>query len=538
MNEIKSDNINELSQSAFKALDQKDFKKGKLLLEKINVINPNLPDVNNNLGLLNFQENNIEKSIEFFDKAIKLNPNFSAAFCNLGIAYTKLNKFEFAETNLKNAIKLNKKNFTAVYNLGNLYKIRGDLENAEKYLNESIVLNPNLIVAYNNLFELYDKSNQLKKLNSITNKAKVYLKNNPISEFFSGLNEYKKKNYDEVIKIFKKIELNKNDLTRNQIKNEILAKSFDHIGQFEKAFYHFQLANNLAQIKDNNVSDKKKFIYLIQKRLTYFSSKNFNKWNNIDIDNLDSDPIFLVGFPRSGTTLLDTILRTSPSIEVIEEKPIVNLFIKKLEEKIKINFDNLEKLDLDYVNEMRSTYFKYRQKYINSDSKKIYIDKMPFNLIHIGEITRFFPNAKFILSLRKPHDVILSCYMQQFSLNDAMAHFTNIEDAANLYDLTMNLLEKYLELFKKNIFIIKYEDVVNDFDNNIKKLLNFLGVEWNNELRNFHKTASNRGMISTPSYNQVSQPLYNKSINRWKNYEKQFIKSQDLLNKWAKKFNY
>ena len=456
----------------------------------------------------------------------------------MGIAYTKINKFLLAESNYKNAIKLNKKNFTAVYNLGNLYKIRGDFENAEKYLNESILLNPNLIPAYSNLFELYDKSNQLQKLNAITNKAKVNIKDNPISEFFSGLNEYKKKNYDEVIKIFEKIELNENDFIRNQIKNEILAKSFDHVGQFEKAFHHFHLANELAHKKDNNVSNKRKFIDLIQKRSTYFSLKNINKWNSLKINNLDADPIFLIGFPRSGTTLLDTILRTSSSIEVIEEKPIINSFIKKLDEKIKFNFFNLEKLELDYVNDMRNLYFDNRDKYINSDSKKIYIDKMPFNLIHIGEIIRFFPNAKFILSLRNPPDVILSCYMQQFSLNDAMANFTNIEDAVNLYDLTMNLLEKYLELFKKNIFIIKYEDVVNDFDNNIKKLLNFLGVEWNKELRNFYKTASKRGMISTPSYNQVSQPLYNKSIDRWKNYKKQFIKSQDVLNKWIKKFNY
>ena len=161
MNEIKSENLEELLQSAIKALNQKDFKKGKLLLEKINIINPNLPDVNNNLGLLNFQEGKIEKSIKFFDKAIKLNPNFSAAFCNLGIAYTKINKFLLAESNYKNAIKLNKKNFTAVYNLGNLYKIRGDFENAEKYLNESILLNPNLIPAYSNLLVDIPKNNSL-----------------------------------------------------------------------------------------------------------------------------------------------------------------------------------------------------------------------------------------------------------------------------------------------------------------------------------------------------------------------------------------
>ena len=86
--------------------------------------------------------------------------------------------------------------------------------------------------------------------------------------------------------------------------------------------------------------------------------------------------------------------------------------------------------------------------------------------------------------------------------------------------------------------IIKYEDIILNFDNEIKKMLIFLGVEWNKELRNFYKTASKRGMISTPSYNQVSQPLYTKSIGRWKNYQDQFQDISPILDKWIQKFSY
>mgnify|MGYP001162588284 FL=1 len=102
----------------------------------------------------------------------------------------------------------------------------------------------------------------------------------------------------------------------------------------------------------------------------------------------------------------------------------------------------------------------------------------------------------------------------------------------------MTLWLKYSELFSSSIHTIKYEDVVNNFDKMIGDLLNFLNLEWSDNVREFHKTAKQRGIISTPSYNQVNMPLYKNSINRWKNYEKKFLDSKKILDKWVKIFNY
>ena len=140
--------------------------------------------------------------------------------------------------------------------------------------------------------------------------------------------------------------------------------------------------------------------------------------------------------------------------------------------------------------------------------------------------------------MRNPYDTILSCFMQQFAPNDAMMNFTSLEDASTFYDLSMSLYRKYHKLFKSNIFEIKYEDVVTDFDNSIKKLLKFLGLEWEEGVRKFYQTASKRGIISTPSYNQVNKPIYKKSINRWKNYEDKFENIKPKLNKWINEFKY
>jgi len=236
--------------------------------------------------------------------------------------------------------------------------------------------------------------------------------------------------------------------------------------------------------------------------------------------------------------LLDTILRSHPKVEVLEEKPVVDIFIRSLDKEINNDLNNLGKIDSSSVEKLRQIYFDNRNKYINFDSKKIYIDKMPLNLIHVGEIVRIFPGAKFIFAIRNPYDVILSCFMQQFSPNDAMANLTNFDDATNLYDLVMNLWFKYNEILSIKVQIVRYENVVENFNESINNLLNFLGLEWDDKVKEYYKTAENRGMINTPSYNQVNMPLYNKSINRWKNYENKFLDNKKILNKWTKKFDY
>jgi len=163
---------------------------------------------------------------------------------------------------------------------------------------------------------------------------------------------------------------------------------------------------------------------------------------------------------------------------------------------------------------------------------------MPLNIIYVAELNKIFPKAKFIFALRNPYDVVLSCFMQPFIPNDAMSNFYNLKDSADLYDLIMELWKKYNQILTLNTHIVKYESVVNYFDDTMKELINFLNIEWSNELKNFHLTAQKRGIIHTPSYDQVNQPLYKQSILKWKNYSDQFLETNAKLSKWAEIFKY
>lgn len=534
--EMKESDIQKLLKSAQIQINQRNFEKAKNLFKKVISINSNMPEVYNNLGSVLLNENNFKEAIRYLKLAIKLNPKLSIAYFNLGIIYQKINDFKSAEINYLQSILLNKDNVIALYNLGNLYSDNDNLENAEKYYMRTIELKPNMEQAYRNLFFIFDRSNQHKKLKDILDLAKINLPNRPIVDFFQGIYDFENKKFEAVIDNFEKIKINEKNIGIFINKNQLLGKSYDQIGSYDKAYNCFLTSNKFINRIFENRFKKERYINIIKKRIEFYSNFKLDSWKSISSSN--NETIFLVGFPRSGTTLLDTILRSHRSVDVIEEKPIVDKLIENLESKTESNLLNLENLDEKSCIKIKKLYLKTRSEYTKPNNGKIYIDKLPLNFIYIGEIIRLFPKAKFIFALRNPHDVVLSCFMQQFTPNDSMMNFTNLKDSANFYDISMKLYRKYFELFKSNIYEIKYEDVILNFDATIKDLLNFLDLEWEDEVKKFYKTARHRGIISTPSYNQINKPLYKKSVQRWKNYKKNFAEIDIDLNFWKNEFKY
>ena len=537
MNNTTKD-INTLLINANKALKEHKYAEGKSLLEKILLVNPKIFEVNFNLGMINLQSGNFDASIQYFQNAKKINPKISRVYFNLALAFEKKNEKNLAIINYEKAIELDPNNSLVFYNLGSLYKDTFDTTKAEKYLKKSLDLKSNFIKAYNNLFDLYDRSNQIDKYSQLLKKAQKMLSEKNLISFYSGIHEYKKKEYQSAIKILENTNLNESYFIQNITKHGILAKSYDHIKKFDKAFYFFKTNNDLVKNYYGKNINEKNFIDYVKQRIEFFQNFKINSWKQYSTKNEINDPIFLIGFPRSGTTLLDTILRTNKSVEVIEEKPILRNFLIELEKKTKNDFNQLNTFDEKYINEMQNFYFQERGKYQKNKNIKIVIDKLPLNIIHIGEVLRFFPNAKFVFALRHPYDSVLSCFMQQFTLNPAMKNFLSIESSAVLYDLVMKLWTIYRKAFSINFHIIKYEDVVLNFEQTTKEVFKYIGLDWSEDTENFYLTAKDRIDISTPSYNQVTSPIYLKSINRWKNYEKYFKDSKEYLNKWVKQFDY
>ncbi len=514
-----------------------NLEKSVELLEKAALINPKVEKIYTSLGLIYLNLGDKEKALEKTNKAIKLNPSSSVAYNHLGLIYSNLDKVDEAIKSYSKSIELNPKNVPVNYNIGNLFKRMNDVKNSEKYFNNTLELDPKHLPAYNNLLELYDISNQNEKFKKLLEKSETNLGTNATIDLFKSKLFYKLKKFEDVVQILEKIKFEEDENFKENSRLELIAKSHDQLGNFKESYYFFKQNNDLSKKTDKNNANKEIFTELINKRIKYFSKLNFKEWEIEQKDDDLKDPIFLIGFPRSGTTLLDTILRSHPSINVLEEKPIVDKYIEKLDIKIDSNFDILKSSNSSLKKEMRNFYFGQRNKYLN-DNKKVIIDKMPLNIIYVGEIIRYFPKAKFILALRHPNDCVLSCFMQNFLLNNAMANFLNIKDSAKMYNLVMKLWEIYKSKFSLDFHTIKYEDLISNFKGSVSNLLNFLDLSWYDEVSEFYKTSQKRGIIATPSYNQVSQPLYSKSIGRWKNYKNELIEGKQYLESWIKKYGY
>ncbi len=551
----------------------KKLASAKELLEKAIKIKPEMSDLYNSLGLIHREMGNFEQSLNSFKKAININPKFSIAYNNLGITYKDLdnikeaeknfyysieidpnnsdpynnlgliykdtNQNDKAQKNFEKCLKINPKNLQALNNLGNLHKNLGQIEQAEKYFYEAIDVNQKFFDSYNNLIVMYERTNVNEKLKELIEKANKIFPSNNIIQLFYGQYLYKIKKFSNAIECLNKISFSENQLNRERLRYLIIAKSYDKLGDTINAFNFFKKTNeiNLSLKKDN--INKEQALKVIADRIEFFKDEKISNWSSNKSTDINLEPIFLIGFPRSGTTLLDTILRSHPSINVIEEKPLINELISSISEEIGGDLKKLKDLNQKQINIFQRKYFEdLRKNTENEINSKIVIDKMPLNIIHIGEIIRIFPNAKFILSIRHPCDSVLSCFMQSFKLNSAMANFLDIDSTAKIYDSVMKLWTIYFELFSINLHSVKYEDIINNFDLTIKNTLNFLDLDWSDNVKKFYETADKRKLISTPSYDQVNQPLYSESINRWMKYNNNISNILPILEPWIKKFNY
>lgn len=249
-------------------------------------------------------------------------------------------------------------------------------------------------------------------------------------------------------------------------------------------------------------------------------------------------PLFLVGFPRSGTTLLDQVLDAHPDIAVIEERPIVAGLIARMTVAGRPYPEALPDLTADDRHEMRAWYRERMSRFLPPRPARYMVDKMPLNLVHAGLIRAVFPEARFILALRHPCDVVLSCFMQSFRLNSWMAPFTSLEGAVELYKAALGLWETYAATFDPPRVTVRYEDLVDDLPREAGRVLEFLDLPWHDAVTRFHEHARGRGVLATPSAAQVTQPIYRTALARWRRYDFAMNPVADSLAEEIRRYGY
>ncbi len=244
-------------------------------------------------------------------------------------------------------------------------------------------------------------------------------------------------------------------------------------------------------------------------------------------------PAFLVGFPRSGTTLLDTFLMGHSDTVVLEEVPLMQSVESTLGEIARLPEQGIGRLD-----DARKAYFAELEQQVPSAFGGLVIDKMPLNLLAMPYVHSLFPDARIIFLQRHPCDVVLSCFMQGFALNDATACFLDLGGAAAAYDAIMTVWTGSREQLPLNVHTVIYERLVASPERELRLLVDYLGLDWQGAMLDHRSTARNRGAIGTPSYDQVIEPLSETSSGRWRRYEKQLEAVLPVLLPWAEHFGY
>jgi len=531
--------IKETFVSALENHQKNFFKIAENLYKEILKVNPNHFESIFYLGTLLVQTQRFELAKPLLYKATQINPNYAAAHNNLGATLKELGEYQNAINCCQKAIKINPNYADAHYNLGNVFKQLNEPQKAINYYQKAIEIEPSYINAHQNLMDVCEKTNQITELKDAVSNARTFFKDNPIIKLYEGILLSRNEKFVEAKNCLELISFGADEINKEISRVSTLAKCYDRIGGTDKAFNYFKKANLLSQKTKIKNFDKNKYLQEIKIRSEFFKKSNIKKWPTLKQPDNEPSPIFLIGFPRSGTTLLDTILRSHHLIEVIEEQFMVEQLINSLNQLPNGGLEGLKEIENDQLKKIRKTYFESLESQIqNKNNTKLYIDKLPLNIIHVGEIVRIFPNAKFIVSLRHPCDCVLSCFMQNFELNDAMANFLNLDDAAHLYDAVMNLWTQYTSIFSINYHEVKYENLIENFEPTVKSILNFLELSWDDSVLNYLITAKKRDRIATPSYYQVTKPIYSYAIGRWQRYKKQTSNIYPILEGWIKKFNY
>ena len=513
------------------------FDEGEKYLREALDINSSSPMALNNLGnILTNKKNNNEAEL-CYRKAINIKSDFSLAYNNLGSLLSKQGNLFEAEKFTKKAIDLNPKFELAFVNLGTIKIDLDKLEEAEELFLNAIEINENYNYAHTSLFRLYEKTNKISKLK---NKLESLKHNKAIINeilMFKARILFREKDFITAKKLIGQVSnewIKNTDHSTNLLYWSFRAFIEEKVKNYDEAFKCFEKSQLNLKYESTNPKIFQNYIIKYRKNIEFKSFFRKNKSTKI----LNNSPVFLIGFPRSGTTLLDTILRSHPDIDVLEEKPLINSVEQIIKSKFNYSLDELSKLNEDELDFLRNHYLEILQNNCDNKNAKTLIDKFPFQTVCLPLINLLFPNAKIIFTHRNPYDTVLSCFQQSFEPNNAMSNFRSIESASKIYDLTMSTWLDYKSNLKINFIISKYEDLIGDFDKHILKILDFLDVSWDENIKNYRNTAHERGKINTPSSSQVVQPLYKSSIDKWKNYEKYFKSSNQYLDKWIKYFDY
>jgi tetratricopeptide (TPR) repeat protein len=264
------------------------------------------------------------------------------------------------------------------------------------------------------------------------------------------------------------------------------------------------------------------------------------RWTPEGVADGGPPPAFLVGFPRSGTSMTEQVLAAHPDVTTSDEQPILQAAMQEMVRTVDGRDipEMLERLSREDVRRLRARYRRAVAEAAGAAGPgRVFVDKLPLNIIHLGVIAVLFPDARVVVALRDPRDVCVSCFATRLDLNPAMVNFLDWERTAAFYAEVMDLYLHQRDLVPMPLIEVRYEDTVRDLPGQARRLLEHLGVAWDEAVLRFHETARERS-VATPSFAAVTEPVHTRAVSRWRRFTAWVDEVAPALDRFIDAFGY
>ncbi|MEM7620179.1 MAG: sulfotransferase [Pseudomonadota bacterium] len=456
-------------------------------------IKPEDADCWKGLGLCLFFQGQYEPALIAYKKALGLGSNDKIMHFLIGRCYVDLNRPELALQHLEQALTEDPNYVDALYAKANAYNVLGDFDKATIGFEAVLEVNPNMTAALSALTEIgrlnTDKYDVLSRAEQENNNPTL-----PGDEqrhlFFAAATEHKKrKNYDQ-------------------------------------AFMTYKIANECNP--ENIQFDISEFEDHIDKLIEYFDQEIFADLKHCGLEN--AKPIFILGMPRSGTTLIEQIISSHQSVEAGGEIYQLSTLVENLKAastKESSYPQNIKSFSPESFHQMGELYLAALER-LSLDKECTHItDKMPFNFLFIGLIKIIFPEAKIVHCVRNPIDTCLSCYFQNFTYTHNLHFSSDLKILGRYHNAYKKLMHHWHGVLPNQIHNVCYEELVGNQEQISKNLFEYLSLKWTEDALSFFK---NKHSVLTASHWQVRQPIYNSAIGKWRPYEKHLGPLLETLN--------
>ncbi len=500
---------------------------------------PDHADALHMLGVLCCSADRHEQGARLLSRSVALAPGMPGAWPNLGNALSALNRYTDAAQAYERVLALNAGHVDALIGLARCRSRLKDFDAAERHLRRAIEIEPEHAVALARLAELCEESNRVAEALALSERGLAQAPDHPMLNLIAARCERRGGDLDAAAERLEN--LTALALTDSQARAAAFeqVRVYDRLGQTDAAWQAALRGNALAERSwSGAVDDAKRALDQLEEQLTRFTPALLDDLGTDPVDDGLTDPVFLVGFPRSGTTLLDQILDGRPQLQVMMEKTIANR-LQQVVAALPGGYPQaLSDLTEAQVRQLRQRYFDEVDTVMTRDPEVRLLDKLPLNTAKIALLYRVFPGAHFVFAARHPMDVVLSCFLQDFELNHAMANFLSAPAAARYYAAVMALFERFRDHLDLRLHVTRYEDLVDDPEAATQALFAFLDLPWDASAADHTRNVRERGRIDTPSYHQVAEPLYRRAVARWRRYADHLEDVRPIVMPYASRLGY